>query len=304
MKLLAGLSNPPLANKIAKSIGMSVGHSEIKRFSDQEISFRIEDNMRGEDVFIIQSTSQPANDTLMELLITIDALKRASAQRITAVIPYFGYSRQDRKGGRTAITAKLVGDLLTTAGAHHIITMDIHAGQIAGFFNIPFDNLTAIPTFAEDIERNYGKDVLIVSPDAGGVVRVRALADRLDTGLAIIDKRRQKANESEVMNIIGDVKGRQCIIFDDMADTAGTLCGVAEALMGAGAKSVSAYVTHGVLSGPALSRITASGLKEVVITDTINTTTATKVRVVSISELIGEAIRRSHNKESLSRLSQ
>ena len=302
MKILAGNSNPKFASTVAEYLDVKLCESQLKTFSDKEISVRISENVRGEDVFVIQSTCCPANDNLMELLICMDALKRSSAKRITAVIPYFGYARQDRKGGRAAISAKLVADLLTTAGANRILTMDLHAGQIEGFFNIPVDNLMAMPTLAEDIKRNH-KDVLIVSPDVGGVVRARALAAKLGCGLAIVDKRREKANESEVMNIIGDVKNFNCILFDDIVDTAGTLTHAADALLASGAKSVSAYVSHGVLSGAAFERIAASKLKEVVITDTIpQTIIAPKVRQVSVGDLFGEAIRRVYREESVSRL--
>ena len=266
--------------------------------------------MRGEDVFVIQSTSFPANDNLMELLICMDALKRASARRITAVMPYFGYARQDRKtGGRTPISAKLVANLITRAGADRVLTMDLHAGQIQGFFDIPTDNLVATPVFAQDIRENYGKkasDLMIVSPDVGGVVRVRSLADRLNAEIAIVDKRRPKPGQSEVMNIVGDVSGRRCILFDDIADSAGTLVNAAEALKERGAKEVSAYISHGVLSGPAVERVTNSVLTELVITDSIEAGDAAKacdkIRIVPVAPLIGEAIRRIANEESVSKL--
>jgi ribose-phosphate pyrophosphokinase len=313
MKLLAGNSNPRFAKIVAEYLDTTVADSSLKTFSDAEISVRLTDNIRGEDAFIVQSTSYPANDHLMELLICIDALKRSSAKRITAVMPYFGYARQDRKGGRTAISAKLVADLLTAAGAHRVLTMDLHAMQIEGFFNIPVDNLAAMPTLANDIRRQGMSKLLVVSPDVGGVARARALSAKLGCGLAIIDKRREKANESEVMNVIGDVEGFNCILFDDMADTAGTLCHGAKALMNKGAESVSAYVTHGVFSGPAFSNIAESVLKEVVCTDTIALpgsdakeraiiTRGAQVRQVSVAQLFGEAIRRVSREESVSRL--
>jgi ribose-phosphate pyrophosphokinase len=314
LKILAGNSNPAFAATVARYLDTEVSNSQLKTFSDQEIWVRIADNMRGEDCYIIQSTCCPANDNLMELLICIDALKRASARRITAVLPYFGYARQDRKGGRTAISAKLVADLLTTAGAHRVLTMDLHAGQIEGFFNIPIDNLMAMPTLANDIRHKFGdQEVKIISPDVGGVARARALAGKLNCGLAIVDKRREQANVSEVMNIIGDVKGFHCILFDDIVDTAGTLCHAAEALMNDGAASVSAYVSHGVLSGKAYQNIGRSPLSEVVITDSIplqapNEQFAAeqngikKVRRVTVADLFGEAIRRASRDESISLL--
>jgi ribose-phosphate pyrophosphokinase len=281
----------------------------VRRFADNEVFVTIDENVRGEDVFIIQSTSYPANDNLMELLICIDALQRASARRITAVTPYFGYARQDRKtGGRTPISAKLVANLITTAGANRVLSIDLHAGQIQGFFDIPTDNLGAIPVLAADIRRRHnGKGgLMIVSPDVGGVVRARALADRLNADLAIVDKRRARAGESEVMNIIGDVSGRRCILFDDIVDSAGTLCNAAKALTDRGAESVSAYVSHGVLSGQACERVEASVLAELVITDTIEASETVrgcgKVRQVSVAPLIGEAIRRIANEESVSKL--
>ena len=283
--------------------------AQVRRFSDNEVFVVIEENVRGEDVFVIQSTSYPANDNLMELLICIDALTRASAKRITAVIPYFGYARQDRKtGGRTPISAKLVANLITRAGAHRVLTMDLHAGQIQGFFDIPTDNLVAIPFMAKDILANYKNagDLMIVSPDVGGVVRARSLADRLGADLAIVDKRRPRAGESEVMNIIGDVTGRNCILFDDIVDSGGTLVNAAKALMDRGASSVSAYISHGVLSGAAMERVEKSVLKELVITDSIEATAAIrandKVRIVGVAPLIGEAIRRIANEESVSKL--
>jgi len=280
----------------------------VRRFADMEVFVTIDENVRGEDVFVIQSTSYPANDNLLELLICIDALQRASARRITAVTPYFGYARQDRKtGGRTPISAKLVANLITRAGADRVLTLDLHAGQIQGFFDIPTDNLVAYPVMAEDIRRRHRTDdLMIVSPDVGGVVRARQLADRLDVPFAIVDKRRTAPGESEVMNIIGEVKGRRCILFDDIVDTAGTLCNAAKAIIDEGALSVSAYVSHGVLSGPACERVTASVLDELVVTDTIEGSdiarSCAKLRRVSVAPLMGEAIRRIANEESVSKL--
>jgi ribose-phosphate pyrophosphokinase len=309
MKLLAGNSNRPLAEAIAQSLDVPLTRAQVKRFPDNEAWVVIEENVRGEDVFVLQSTSYPANDNLMELLVCIDALKRASAKRITAVTPYFGYARQDRKtGGRTPISAKLVANLITRAGADRVLTMDLHSGQIQGFFDIPTDNLQAAPLMAQDIQSHYGQasDLLIVSPDAGGVVRAIALASRLNAGLAIVDKRREGPGKSEVANIIGDVTGRRLIIFDDLTDSATTLCGAAAALVEAGAAEVSAYITHGVLSGAAMERVEASVLKELVITDSIESRQrlagAKKLRVVSCADLIGEAIRRIANEESVSKL--
>src|SRR5580704_1542186 len=281
MKLIAGNSNRPLAEAIAQNLGLPLTQSTTRRFADMELFVEILENVRGEDTFIIQPTSYPANDSLMELLISIDTLRRSSARRITTVVPYYGYARQDRKTGpRTPITAKLVANLVTIAGAHRVLTLDLHAGQIQGFFDIPVDNLYVAPVFARHIRDNlsvHGKlpdDLVIISPDVGGVVRARAMAKRLDAGLAIIDKRREKAGESEVMNIIGDVDGRTCILVDDIVDSAGTLCNAAGALMKAGAKAVEAYVTHGVLSGNAVERVDASPLASLVVTDSIAPTTA------------------------------
>jgi ribose-phosphate pyrophosphokinase len=309
MKLLAGNSNRPLAEAIARSLDLPLARAEIKRFSDNEVRVTIEENVRGEDVFIIQSTSYPANDNLMELLITVDALIRASAKRVTAVTPYFGYARQDRKTeGRTPISAKLVANLITRAGADRVLTMDLHSGQIQGFFDIPTDNLQAAPLMAADIKENYAKpsELLIVSPDVGGVVRALALASRLKADLAIVDKRRSAPGVSEVANIIGDVKGRRLIIFDDIVDSGTTLCSAAQSLMDAGAQEVSAYITHGVLSGAAIERVNKSVLKELVITDSIQAagrvSPGDRVRVVSCAQLIGEAIRRIANEESVSKL--
>src|SRR6187401_126963 len=299
MKLLAGNSNLPLAKAIADYLQMSLTEASVRRFADEEVFVEVHENVRGEDVFVIQSTSYPTNDNLMELLICTDALRRASAKRITAVMPYFGYARQDRKPGpRTPISAKLVANLITEAGANRVLAVDLHAGQIQGFFDIPTDNLYAAPTMAIDIQERYaGQDVMVVSPDVGGVVRARALAKRLDNApLAIVDKRRERPGESEVMNIIGDVKGRCCILADDIIDSGGTLCNAAQALMDAGASSVTAYITHGVLSGGAVERVNASALTELVITDTImptdQTTDSSKIRILSADELIGEAVRR------------
>jgi ribose-phosphate pyrophosphokinase len=308
MKLLAGNSNRSLAQAIADHLDMPLTKAQVKRFADNEVFVVIEENVRGEDVFVIQSTSYPANDNLMELLIAIDALVRASARRITAVMPYFGYARQDRKtGGRTPISAKLVANMITRAGADRVLTMDLHAGQIQGFFDIPTDNLVATPVLAQDIKETYQRgNLMIVSPDVGGVVRARSLAERLNVDLAIVDKRRPKAGESEVMNIIGDVEGRECILFDDIVDSGGTLVNAAKALMEAGATQVSAYISHGVLSGPAVQRVTDGPLKELVITDSIEqpmeVVNCAKIRSVPVAPLIGEAIRRIANEESVSKL--
>jgi ribose-phosphate pyrophosphokinase len=306
MKILAGNSNAPLAVAIAAHVKEPLTRCSVRRFADLEIFVEILENVRGRDAFIVQSTSYPTNDNLMELLIMIDALRRASAQRITAVIPYFGYARQDRKmGPRSPISAKLVANLITRAGADRVLTVDLHAGQIQGFFDIPTDNLFAAPTMVRDIkERGPTSKIMVVSPDVGGVVRARALAKRLDAPLAIVDKRRERAGESEVMNIIGDVAGRHCVLIDDIVDSGGTLCNAAEALLEQGAASVSAYITHGVLSGGAVARIAGSKLKELVITDSIAPTEPVKVarniRVMSIATLIGEAIVRIAKEESVS----
>lgn len=309
MKIMAGNSNLPLARAIAGYLEIPLTDASVRRFADEEIFVEIHENVRGEDVFLVQSTSFPANDHLMELLIGIDALKRASAKRITAVIPYFGYARQDRKPGpRTPISAKLVANLMTTAGADRVLAVDLHAGQIQGFFDIPTDNLYAAPSMAADIQARYGdRDLMVVSPDVGGVVRARALAKRLENApLAIVDKRRERAGESEVMNIIGDVKGRHCILIDDIVDSGGTLCNAAQALLDAGASSVAAYITHGVLSGGAVQKVNNSALTELVITDTILATDAAKdsdrIRILSIATLIGEAIRRIADESSVSSL--
>ena len=309
MKLIAGNSNRKLAEAIGDHLDLPLTKAQVRKFADNEVFVVIEENVRGEDVFVIQSTSYPANDNLMELLICMDALTRASAKRITAVMPYFGYARQDRKtGGRTPISAKLVANLVTRAGADRVLTMDLHAGQIQGFFDIPTDNLLATPVLAEDIQRHYAdpSTIMIVSPDVGGVVRARALAKRLDADLAIVDKRRSGPGEIEAMTIIGDVSGRRCVLFDDIVDSAGTLCSAAAALTEQGATEVSAYVTHGVLSGPACERVEKSVLKELVVTDSIEASDpvrhSKKVRHVSIARLIGEAIRRIANEESVSKL--
>ena len=309
MKLIAGNSNRKLAEAIGEHLDVPLTRAQVRRFADNEVFVVIEENVRGEDVFVIQSTSYPANDNLMELLICMDALTRASAKRITAVMPYFGYARQDRKtGGRTPISAKLVANIITRAGADRVLTMDLHSGQIQGFFDIPTDNLLSTPVLAQDIRENYdkAKDLMIVSPDVGGVVRARALASRLNADLAIVDKRRSGPGVSEVMNIIGDVKGRRCILFDDIIDGGGTICNAAAALIEEGAAEVSAYVSHGVLSGGAAERVQASALKELVVTDSIDgpepIRKSPKVRYVSVASLIGEAIRRIANEESVSKL--
>ncbi len=308
MKVITGNSNRPIAEAIAAYMNLPLTRASIRRFADMEIFVEIHENVRGEDVFVIQSTSYPANDNLMELLVTLDALKRASARRVTAVIPYYGYARQDRKSGsRTPISAKLVANMITAAGADRVLTMDLHAGQIQGFFDIPTDNLVAAPVFTRDIKEKFaGSDMIIVSPDVGGVVRARAIARRLDADLAIIDKRRERAGVSEVMNIIGDVKGRRCVLIDDIVDSAGTLCNAAEALMEAGAASASAYVTHGVLSGGAVARVSAAPLERLITTDTIQATEAVRVshniRQLSVASLIGEAILRISEERSVSSL--
>lgn len=308
MKLLSGNSNRPLAEAIGNYLNLPLTKASVRRFADMEVFVEIEENVRGEDVFVIQSTSYPANDHLMELLICIDALNRASARRITAVIPYFGYARQDRKPGpRTPISAKLVANLITTAGADRVLTLDLHAGQIQGFFDIPTDNLFAAPALVRDIEEQFGdKPLVIVSPDVGGVVRARAVAKRVNADLAIVDKRRERAGESEVMNIIGDVKGRICIMVDDIVDSAGTLCNAAGSLKEKGAEAVYAYVTHGVLSGGAVARVKDSALESLVITESIAPTEAVQnapnIRTVSIAPLMGEAVRRISEEKSVSTL--
>ena len=309
MKLISGNANLPLSRAIADYLELPLTDATVRRFADNEIFVEINENVRGEDMFIVQSTSHPVNDNLMELLIMTDALRRASAKRITAVLPYFGYARQDRKPGpRTPISAKLVANMITTAGADRVLTVDLHAGQIQGFFDIPTDNLYGAPVMSADIlARHTDKAITVVSPDVGGVVRARALAKRLDGApLAIVDKRREKAGVSEVMNIIGDVKDRFCIMIDDIADSAGTLCNAADALMAAGASDVVAYITHGVLSGSAVDRVNASSLRKLVITDSIHASDAAlaskKIRILPIAPLLGEAIRRIADESSVSSL--
>ena len=308
MKILSCNSNLPLADSISKELNLKLVDAEVKRFSDMEVFVEVKENVRGEDMFVIQSTSYPANDNLMELLVTLDALRRASAKRITAVIPYFGYARQDRKSGpRTPISAKLVANLITSAGADRVLTMDLHAGQIQGFFDIPTDNLFAAPVFVKDIKDKYSDvPTIVVSPDVGGVLRARAIARRINAGLAIIDKRREKPGASEVMNIIGDVSKHHCILVDDIVDSGGTLCNAAQALVSAGAISVDAYVTHGVLSGSAVSRVLNSPLQNLVTTDSIQATEpiklASNIRQISIATILGEAIRRVHTESSVSSL--
>ncbi|ABC21449.1 ribose-phosphate pyrophosphokinase [Rhodospirillum rubrum] len=308
MKILACNSNRPLAEAIATYLNLELTHASVRRFSDMEVWVEILENVRGEDVFVVQSTSYPANDHLMETLVTLDALKRGSARRVTAVIPYFGYARQDRKTGpRTPITAKLVANLITSAGANRVVTLDLHSGQIQGFFDIPLDNLYAAPVFSKHIIENFkGTRPMIISPDVGGVVRARELARRIEADLAIIDKRRERAGVSEVMNIIGDVRGRDCILVDDIVDSAGTLCNAAVALKNAGATSVAAYVTHGVLSGGAVARVTSSPLDSLCITDSIQATEAMRlarnVHQISIAPLMAEAMRRISQEASVSSL--
>ena len=308
MKILTCNSNRPLADAISAYLRTPLTNASVRRFSDMEVFVEIHENVRGEDVFVVQSTSYPANDNLMELLVTLDALKRGSARRTTAVIPYYGYARQDRKSGpRTPISAKLVANMITAAGADRVLTLDLHAGQIQGFFDIPTDNLYAAPVFIKDIKERYnGEDLVVVSPDVGGVLRARAVARRLDADLAIIVKRRERAGVSEVMNIIGEIQGRRCILVDDIVDSAGTLCNAAEALMEHGAKSVSAYVTHGVLSGGAVARVSASPMELLITTDSILATEAVRVakniRQLTIAPLMAEAIRRISDERSVSSL--
>ena len=308
MKLVTGNSNLKLADGISKYVGLELSNCDVKRFADNEIFVEMKENVRGEDVFVIQSTSYPANDNLMELLIIIDTLRRASAKRITAVLPYYGYARQDRKPGpRTPITSKLVANMIDKAGANRVLTMDLHAGQIQGFFDIPTDNLFAAPVLVEDIKSKLTKDTpIIVSPDVGGVVRARIIAKRIGADLAIVDKRREKAGESEVMNIIGDVEGRECFMIDDIVDSAGTLCNASDALIKQGATKVYSYVTHGVLSGKAVERVNNSSLTKLLITDTIEESDAVKksdkIEVISISSLLGEAIKRISDEKSVSSL--
>jgi len=308
LSLFTGNANPELAAKIASELGVPLGEARVSRFSDGETFCEIKENVRGRDVYVLQPTSSPVNDTLMELLIMCDALRRASTASITAVIPYYGYARQDRKAApRTPITSKLVADLLVAAGVSRVVSIDLHAAQIQGFFNIPFDHLHALPVFLEEyLLKNYTDDAVFVSPDAGGVERTRAYSKRLGASLAIIDKRRERANVSEVMHIIGDVQGKDCIIVDDLIDTAGTLCNAARAVMDAGARSVVACATHGVLSGPAVQRIMDSPLKEVVVTDCIapspETAGCPKLTFISTSKLLAEALRRIDNSDSVSSL--
>ncbi|MFQ5457842.1 MAG: ribose-phosphate pyrophosphokinase [Myxococcota bacterium] len=307
IRIFSGNSNPNLAREICENIGVPLGKIEVRPFSDGEIMVEVQENVRGCDVFLVQSTSQPSNRNIMELLIMCDAMRRASAKRITAVMPYYGYARQDRKlASRTPITARLVADLISTAGADRVLCMDLHAGQIQGFFNIPVDNLFAAPIVLKHIARNYKDDVIIVAPDAGGVERARAHAKRLDVGLAIIDKRREAANVSEVMNIIGDVEGKTAVIVDDIVDTAGTLSKGAAALLEAKAKRIFAAATHPVLSGPAVKRVEESSIEELVVTNTIplsdGSAACAKIRVVSIAPLLSEAIKRIHSETSVSSL--
>ncbi len=308
MKILTCNSNRPLAEAISAYLGLPLTSASVRRFSDMEVFVEIHENVRGEDVFVIQSTSYPANDHLMELLVTLDALKRGSARRVTAVVPYYGYARQDRKSSpRSPISAKLVANLITTAGADRVLTIDLHAGQIQGFFDIPVDNLIAAPVLVKDIREHHGKqDLVIVSPDVGGVVRARDVARRVDADLAIIDKRRERAGVSEVMNIIGDVAGLHCILIDDIVDSAGTLCNAAQALMDSGAKGVYAYVSHGVLSGGAVARVSASPIEKLVLTDSIVATEAVRqsrnIRQLSIAPLMAEAILRISEERSVSSL--
>lgn len=308
MKILSCNSNIPLAEDISEYLDVPLTKVNVKRFADNEVFVEILENVRGQDVFVVQSTSFPANDNMMELLVMLDALRRASAKRITAVIPYFGYARQDRKPGpRTPITAKLAANIITSAGADRVLTLDLHAGQIQGFFDIPLDNLYAAPVIINDIKKKHeGKEFVVVSPDVGGVARARYIAKRIDGDLAIVDKRREKAGMSEVMNVIGEVKGRDCLIVDDIVDSAGTLCNAAKALKDMGAKSVHTYITHGVLSSGAVLRVEQSELDELVITDSIQPTedakVAEKTRVISIAPLIAEAIRRISEETSVSSL--
>src|SRR5271155_2468540 len=309
MKIVACNSNRPLAEAVAAVLNLPLTRASVRRFADMEVFVEIHENIRGEDVFVVQSTSYPTNDNLMELLIALDALRRASARRVTAVIPYFGYARQDRKSGpRTPISAKLVANLITEAGANRVLTIDLHAGQIQGFFDIPTDNLYALPVMVRDINEYLGtrENITVVSPDVGGVIRARALAKRLGANLAIVDKRRERAGQSEVMNIIGDVEGDICILIDDIVDSGGTICNAADALIAQGAKEVCAYATHGVLSGGAVQRIQNSKLKSMVITDSIAATEDMRkcpnIRRISIAPLIGEAMRRINNEASVSSL--
>ncbi len=306
LMVFTGNANPALADAIAKNIGVPLGYASINKFSDGEVSVELNENVRGKDVFIIQPTCAPTNDSIMELLLMADALHRASANRITAVIPYFGYSRQDRRvrSARVAISAKVVADMISAVGVNRVLTVDLHAEQIQGFFSIPVDNVYGSPVLTDDIERQSYKNLLVVSPDVGGVVRARAVAKQLNTDLAIIDKRRPTANEAQVMHIIGDVDGRSCLIVDDMVDTAGTLCKAADALKKHGATKVLAYCTHPVLSGPAIENIDGSNLDELVVTDTIPLNDVakkcTRIRQLSMAKLLAESIRRVSNEESIS----
>jgi ribose-phosphate pyrophosphokinase len=308
IKLVAGNGNRPLAEEISEHLKIPLTKGVCRRFADMEVFVEIQENVRGEDVFIVQSTSFPANDNLMELLILIDALKRASARRVTAVMPYFGYARQDRKPGpRTPISAKLVANLIERAGSDRVLTLDLHAGQIQGFFDIPTDNLFAAPVMVRDIKERFElSNLMVVSPDVGGVVRARGLAKRIDAPIAVCDKRRERPGESEIMNVIGNVRGKRCILVDDIVDSGGTLCNAAEALLEQGATEVMGYITHGVLSGGAVKRIEESQLKSLVITDSIQPTEAVRragnIRLLSIAPLIGEAIARTANEESVSSL--
>ena len=310
MKVLSCNSNRPLAEAIAIYLDVCLTEADVRRFADMEVFVEIHENVRGEDVFVVQSTSYPANDNIMELLVCLDALRRGSARRVTAVLPYYGYARQDRKSGpRTPISAKLLANLITSAGADRILTIDLHAAQIQGFFDIPADNLYSAPVFKTDIISRYkSEDLVVVSPDIGGVIRARAIASKIEADLAIIDKRRPHAGISEVMNIIGDVSGRHCIIVDDIVDSGGTLCNAGQALIDAGAVSVDAYVTHGVLSGGAVSRVASSPLNSLVTTDSIQSTEAMRVakniRQITVAPLLGEAIRRIHEERSVSSLFQ
>ncbi len=308
MKILACNGNRPLAVAISDYLDLQLTKASVRRFSDMEVFVEIQENVQGEDVFVIQPTSYPANDNLMELLVALDALKRGSARRVTAVVPYYGYARQDRKSGpRTPISAKLVANMITAAGADRVLTLDLHAGQIQGFFDIPTDNLIAAPLLVKDIQEYHSReDLVVVTPDVGGVVRARDIARRLDADLVIVDKRRERAGVSAVVNIIGDVAGRRCVLIDDIVDTAGTLCNAAAALIDAGASSVYAYVTHGVLSGDAVQRVVASPIEMLVITDSIVATEAVReahnIRQVTIAPLMAEAIRRISEERSVSSL--
>ena len=308
LMVFTGNANPKLAADVAQQLNVDLGRANVGRFSDGEVSVELQEHVRGRDIFVLQSTCAPTNDNLMEMLVMVDALKRASASRITAVIPYFGYSRQDRRGrsARVSIAAKLMADLLTAAGVHRVLTMDLHAEQIQGFFNIPVDNIYSLPIMLADVWKKHYKNLMVVSPDVGGVVRARALAKRLECDLAIIDKRRPKANVSEVMNIIGDVEGRNCVLMDDMVDTAGTLCKAAQALKDHGAKRVLAYCVHPVLSGSAIERINNSVIDELVVTDTIPLTPeaqlSPRIRQLSVADVLAETIRRINNDDSVSSL--